>query len=471
VANRSGGLAEADFTRVVCVDLDGTLIAGDLLWEAFMRLVKRKPITAFVVLLSIFRGRAQFKSQVAAHMAVNPAALPYRRELIDALEDQAHRGSRLVLATASHHTYAQAVADHLGIFHDVIASDAHVNLSGRRKAAALVERFGDHGFHYIGNDWSDVPVWRAAGEATLVGGSPRLGRYAAREHIVDHTMAGQRPWLPRLVRALRPHQWVKNLLVFVPMVAAHTIRQPAQWKAAALTFVAFSLCASAIDADRLHPRKRTRPFAAGELAIPSGAAASASLMLLSLAVATAGVSGRLALVVLAYILATSAYSFYIKRQPVLDVFALTGLYMVRVVAGGVATGTPLSSWLLAFILFLFLSLAFVKRYTEVVSTKNWIPGRGYCPDDALWMHAIGTTAGYMAVVVLALYVNAPEVVPLYTRPQVLWLLCPLLLLWVTRLWFRAGRRMIHDDPIFETLKDSATYLLLAAASVITLVAV
>jgi 4-hydroxybenzoate polyprenyltransferase len=225
-----------------------------------------------------------------------------------------------------------------------------------------------------------------------------------------------------------------------------------------------------IAADRQHHRKRFRPFAAGTLSIPAGAIAAGAFLLLALAISSLAVSVSLTLIVLVYVAVTSAYSLVLKRRPVADVFALTGLYVLRIVAGGVATGTVLSSWLLAFALFFFLSLAFVKRYAELIDTNGWIRGRGYGPDDVMWMHAVGTTAGYMAVLVLALYVTAPEVSVMYGRPQALWLLCPILLFWITRLWFRAGRRAIHDDPVVEAIKDPMSYAAGVSTAVIVLAA-
>jgi 4-hydroxybenzoate polyprenyltransferase len=282
------------------------------------------------------------------------------------------------------------------------------------------------------------------------------------------------------VRALRPHQWAKNVLVFVPLLGAHQFNRLDQWVLGGLTFLAFSLSASAIyilndisdiEADRHHPRKRTRPFAAGELSISTGFVAAAVLLLTSFSIALAGVSWRLAAALALYLAITTAYSLRLKRQPVIDVFTLAGLYVLRIVAGGIATQTPLTSWLLAFALFLFLSLAFVKRYVELAATNGELRGRGYGPDDLQWMHAIGTSSGYMAVLVLALYVNAPEVAVLYRQPQVLWLLCPLLLFWLTRLWFRAGRKVILDDPVLEALKDSVSYVVVGVVSVVVLLAI
>ena len=279
----------------------------------------------------------------------------------------------------------------------------------------------------------------------------------------------RRPPLLAIATALRPYQWVKNLLVLVPAVAAHRLHEPQVLPIVALAFVAFSLAASGIyvandvtdaPADRLHPRKRFRPIAAGELALSAGLVISGVCLAGALLLSIVAVSTAFAATVLVYIAAAVAYSTRLKREPVVDVFTLAGLYVVRVVAGGVATGIALSSWLLAFAMFLFLSLAFVKRYTELFLMKGApLAGRGYMAGDDRWMPAIGISSGYMAVLVLALYMNAPEVSRLYGRPTVLWLLCPILLFWITRLWFRASREVVHDDPLIEALRDPLTWVL------------
>jgi 4-hydroxybenzoate polyprenyltransferase/phosphoserine phosphatase len=453
--------------RPICVDLDGTLIATDLLWESFISLVKQRPFLALKCLLALAVGKAAFKRKVADSISVDPTVLPYRAEVMNELLRWHREGRRLVLATASDERYAVAIANHLGIFRDVVASDGRSNMSGHTKATALSDRYGQKQFDYLGNDWNDLPVWAAAAEGTAVSADARVTRHALKKQVVQHTMSPRPSTLRSLIRACRPYQWVKNLLVFVPLIAAHKFVSVDDWITGVLAFAVFSFSASAIyilndiadiQSDRLHPRKRHRPFAAGDLSIPVGIATSAVLLALAFAVAVLAVSWSLAVIAAVYLIATSAYSLGLKRQPVVDVFMLTGLYVLRIVAGGVATDTPLSSWLLAFALFVFLSLAFVKRYVELMATEGWIAGRGYRRDDAMWMHAIGTSAGYMASLVLALYVNSPEVAVLYTQPQGLWLLCPLLLFWITRLWFRAGRRVVHDDPILEAVRDPFSYL-------------
>ena len=465
-------------TSIVCVDLDGTLIAGDLLWESFVEFVKRHPSRALASVAGLWRGKAHFKREIAREVRIDPSELSYRAEVLSALDESRRAGAALVLATASDEVYARAVAAHLGIFSDVIASDGRTNLSGRHKAAALVDRYGAGEFDYVGNDWADVPVWRVAGHATAVAASPTLLR-RVRETRSIRELCARRGVIPSLAKAMRPHQWVKNLLVFIPLLAAHTITDIDSWTAAALTFFVFCLCASAIyvfndildiRADRRHHRKRRRPFAAGDLGIPYGLTAATVLIAAGVTIAALGTSIEVVAIEIAYLAITSLYSLFLKRKPVVDVFTLTCLYVLRIVAGGVATGTPLSSWFLAFALFIFLSLAFVKRYAELITTQTELAGRSYGPEDLPWVHSFGTSSGYMAAVVLALYINAPDVTALYTRPQLLWILCPLLLFWITRLWFRAGRKIIHDDPVVETMKDPWSYAAAATAAVTILLA-
>jgi 4-hydroxybenzoate polyprenyltransferase len=281
------------------------------------------------------------------------------------------------------------------------------------------------------------------------------------------SLSGQPNRVKAMLRAMRPHQWAKNLLIFVPLITSHQLGDIGKLVAALVAFVTFGMCASAIyiindlldiEADRAHPRKRFRPFAAGDLSVPVGVGMAAVLLSAAAAIAAATATAGYAVVLLIYLVTTTAYSVRLKREPVLDVFVLASLYVLRVIGGAMATDVPISSWLLGFALFIFLSLAFVKRYTELVGQNGSMPGRGYTSADLSWMTGIGISAGYMAVVILALYVDSNDVAALYTRPRAVWLLCPVILFWITRMWFRAGRQEVHDDPVLEALKDPVSYV-------------
>lgn len=473
------GALAFDDRSTVCVDLDGTLIAADVMWESLLLLFKKAPFALLLAPVWLLRGRAYFKRQVATYVVPDPATLPYRKEVLAFLERSRSQGRTLVLATAADEIHARAIATHLGCFSEVLASDGRLNLSGSVKATHLRERFGASRFDYLGNDWVDEPSWAAAGRAIVVAAPVRLLQHLTRRIHVESVLVQQPPRLRPLLRVIRPYQWVKNLLVFVPLVAAHRFFDGEALRVTLLTAVAFCLCASGIyvandlfdiHADRQHPRKRRRPFAAGELSVPTGVVLSLVLITASLLMAAIGVSWAVTLVVSLYAAVSMAYSLRVKREPVADVFVLAALYVVRLLAGAVATWIPLSTWLLAFAMFFFLSLAFVKRYIEVTANTGAIPGRGYAAQDGLWMHAVGTSAGYMAVLVLALYVNAPEVSALYRRPQVLWFLCPLLLYWLSRTWFRASRGEGHDDPLVEALRDPLSYVIGAVGAAVLLAA-
>jgi 4-hydroxybenzoate polyprenyltransferase len=449
------------------------------MWESLLLLLKRAPFTAFMLPLWLLRGRAYLKRQIATHAVPDPGTLPYREEVLAFLGQSRSEGRNLVLATAADEIHARAIATHLGIFSDVLASDGRRNLSGSDKATRLTERFGARQFDYLGNDWVDVPSWRAAGRAIVVAAPARLLRYLGGRIHVESVLVRRPGRLQPVLRALRPHQWVKNLLVFVPVVAAHRVFDPDAIRSTLLTLAAFCLCASGIyvlndlldiHADRQHPRKRQRPFASGELSIPEGSVMSAALVASSLTLAVAAISWPVTLALVLYLAITTAYSVRLKREPVADVFVLAALYVLRILAGALAASIVLSTWLLAFAMFFFLSLAFVKRYTEVSANRGALPGRGYEAQDGLWMHGVGTSAGYMAVLVLALYVNAPEVSRLYTKPRVLWFLCPVLLYWLSRIWFRAGRRQVHDDPVVEALRDPMSYAVAVVAAGVLLAA-
>ena len=285
-----------------------------------------------------------------------------------------------------------------------------------------------------------------------------------------------------LLRALRPHQWVKNVLVFVPMAMAHRLGDPALWAAAGLAFAALSLLASGtyvindlldVEQDRLHPTKRHRPFASGALSVGTGRLLAPVLIVAGLGLGFAA-SAAFGAVLLVYLVTTLAYSLDLKRRAVLDVVVLAGLYVVRVLAGGAAADVPVSGWLLGFSMFLFLSLALAKRFAELQLIEAGRAGanarRGYEVGDAPLLAAAGVAAGYLAVLVLALYTTSPEVVALYRRPQLLWLIGPLLLYWTTRLWLTAQRGRLDDDPILYAAKDPASYAVGALTAAVLLAA-
>lgn len=471
--------------RALCVDLDGTLIHSDLLWESFVAAIKQRPSTLLRLPLWLLRGRAHLKRQLAQSAALDVAVLPYREEVVSLVRGEYARGREVVLATAADASLAAAVAAHLGVFTSVLASDGRINLKGTAKATLLVNRFGAGQFDYIGDSPADVPVWNSAGTPLLAGHAKIKGVANLQSVSTDQAAAAAAGGsLVRLVlKAFRPHQWLKNLLVFVPAIAAHRA-DAATVNAVLMAFFALSLCASGgyvlndlldVAADRRHARKRHRPFASGRLSIGAGVWMVAASWTLGLGTAVTQLSPAFGLVAVAYLAATVAYSTLLKRIAVLDVMVLAGLYVLRVVAGGVAASIAVSSWFLAFTLFVSLSLAFLKRFIEVRAVASaeatHVPGRGYRADDANWLHSAGLSSAYLGVLVMALYVNSADVTRLYTHPERLLFACPVVLYWATRSWLLAHRGELHDDPVVAVASDPVTYVVLVLAGLCVLLAV
>ncbi|MBN9462255.1 MAG: UbiA family prenyltransferase [Burkholderiales bacterium] len=484
------------------VDLDGSLLRTDSLWESFASALRRRPLAAIAALAALASGRAAFKRRMARLGAPEVASLPRHEAFLAWLRGQRAAGRRVVLATAADRALAQSVAETVdaapsqppsppaslptpssagGLFDAVLASDGRHNLKGRHKLEAIRRDADGAPFDYCGNGPEDLPIFASARRAIVVGAPGRVLREARRRAevaaVFDPPPAPAqrlRAWLG----ALRPHQWLKNLLVLVPLLTSFRLDEPLALWEALLGCAAFSLAASSgyllndlldLAADRRHPRKRERAFAAGRLPVRSGFAASALLLVAALAIAAA-VGERFALWVLAYLAMTGLYSGFAKRVALLDVATLAGLYTVRVLAGGAAIGVEVSFWLLAFSVFLFFSLALVKRCGELVARferdEDTAAGRGYGVEDLPVLQSLGIATSCAALLVLALYVQEPAVVQRYASPQILWLMLVGLLIWLGRLWLATARGTMHDDPLVFALRDRGSRWVVGALLVL-----
>jgi 4-hydroxybenzoate polyprenyltransferase/phosphoserine phosphatase len=465
----------------LAVDLDGTLLNSDLLLESLVALVAKVPWTALALPFWLLGGKAAFKQAIADRVSLASETLPWREDVLAWLRSERAQGRRIVLATASNAMLAQSVAAPLGLFDEVLGSSASENLKGPAKRDLLVARFGARGFDYAGNDTADLPVWAAARRAIVASASPALRRRAAECCEVERTFDAvpARGW--PLLRAMRPHQWVKNLLVFVPMLTAHLLGDAGARAAALVAFVALCLTASAVyvvndladlEADRRHPDKRSRAFAAGQLGLGAGLL-MAPLLLACAALIAVRLDTGFALVLAAYLATALAYTLLLKRVAVADVFVLAVLYTLRIAAGAAAIGVVVSHWLLAFSMFLFLSLALGKRHAELTKLEAReapdarAAGRGYRAGDHLAVGVFGACSGYLAVLVFALYITSRDVLVLYRQPAILWAAPPLLLFWITRVWFLAHRRELGEDPVLFAIRDPASY----AVGIATLAAI
>ena len=461
----------------LCVDLDGTVVRSDTLLEDIFSLpLNHRLLWCFAGLLS---GRAVFKKRIAQHSTLNASLLPYNAKLLAYLREQKAAGRSLILVTAADTITAQKVAEHLDLFDEVIASDGVENVKGRAKARILSARFGEKGFAYAGNSSSDVPVWRAAGSAVIVN-APRHVAAAARDSAIVEAEIAERPaLLPALLRAMRPHQWVKNLLVFVPIVTAHALRDVSGWSHTIPAFLAFSATASGIyllndlsdlSADRTHPRKSARPFASGE--IPLHVGLFIAVLLLG-AGASLAVLANILPIILIYALMSVAYTAKLKTMPLVDVFMLAGLYTIRLFGGGRASGHAVSFWLLAFSNFLFLGLALIKRVAELKAIGpqgSSTARRGYRLEDIPILQMFGCGSALAASLVLALFIESEAIVERYATPGILWGLVPLILFWQFRLWLATTRGNMRDDPIVYAAGDWVTWLVCAASLAVLLAA-
>ena len=468
----------------LCVDLDGTVLTTDVLWESVILLCKHQPWILLKFPFWLVRGRAYLKQQIAQRVILDPAQLPYRQEVLSYLYQQKEAGRLLVLVTASDYQPAEAIATYLGIFSEVMASDGVRNLSGTEKRLALEYRFGAKGFDYIGDSRADLAVWSSANAAILVGTSQRILKHVRKVAPIEKIFPPSFHPLQAYVKALRIHQWVKNVLVFLPLLTAHLLLDVPSILHTGSAFVTFSLCASSLylvndlldlQADRRHPQKRLRPLATGALPISTALVLIPILFLSALLTSWAMLPKEFSHLLGLYSLITFGYSFLLKQSPIIDVLTLAGLYTLRIFAGGIAIDVPISSWLLAFSMFFFLSLAFGKRHSEIqfrkVNENQGLERRGYLGVDKEALATMGTVSGYLSVLVLAFYINSPDVLNLYHHPQLLWLICPLLLYWISRNWLLAQRGNIDDDPVLTALKDPQSYSVVAAICLIGILAI
>src|SRR5229473_2148949 len=413
---------------VLCVDLDGTLIRGNVLWECALVLLKTRPFTLLLFPFWLLSGRAALKRELAARVHLNPARLPYRQHVLDLLREEKAAGRRIALATAA-----------------------------------------------------DIEVWRNARAAYVVGTQSRAEQAAAVTTLkgtILEPRASFRKSFRTWINALRGHHWAKNLLLFLPLALSHNLAVESIVRTFA-GFALYGLCASGLyilndlldlHSDREHPWKKERPFAAGDISIPEGLVAS--LILLSSALGLGFLLNvQFGFALLGYAALTVLYSLYFKKIALLDVFVLSSFYSFRILAGALISATPLSQWFLAFSMFFFLSLAMAKRYSELLHASNLVKagnsGRGYHTGDRELLLSLGVGSSFSAVVIFSLYVHSPDVRLLYSSPEFLFLLCPIVLYWLSRNWLLAHRGELKEDPVTLAIRDPVSYgVALASAAVI-----
>ncbi len=454
------------------VDLDGTLIHSDLLQESFFSFLLKKPTSIFLPLKWLFKGKANLKKHLAQNVDIHVENLPYDQRVIKLINDERQKGRKIILATASHIIYAKQVAEHLKLFDDVFATENGINLSAQNKRNKLVKEFGEGGFDYVGNSHDDIAVWQKARAAIVVNADFGVKKKAQKLGNVEQIISFPKNIFKVWAKALRLHQWVKNCLIFVPLLASHKLDKIDLLCNGALAFLFFGFCASHVylfndlidlQNDRHHATKRFRPMASGLISVTSSLTISFALLLTSFIGAFYFLPLWFGISLATYYILTLAYSLFLKRLVMLDIISLAALYTMRIIAGAFAFGEILTFWMLAFSMFIFLSLSLVKRYAELFDKRaqgsaEKAHGRCYYPSDLEMLSSLGAASGYLSVMILALYIQDKATISLYSHPRIIWFACPLLLYWISRVWMITHRGQMHDDPVVFAIKDKISWL-------------
>jgi len=454
--------------QILVVDLDGTLIRSDMLLETFWSSFSIDWRAPFLAIWSLANGRAALKKRLAELSCIDVKLLPYNKEVLSYIECWRSRGGKTALVTASDQVLADQIANYLDVFNEAHGSNGTINLKGSEKAKFLAERFQDADLAYIGDSMADVSIWKRTSKSITVNAGPKLRKKVEALGTNFEHLTTQAPSIRTYFAALRPHQWLKNVLVFLPMLAAHAFTGTTIAESS-LAFVSFCLVASSVyvlndlldlTPDRLHTRKCDRPFASGSVPISHGTLMVPLLFFLGLIIALF-LEQSFLLAMIGYFVITTAYSLYLKRHSIIDICALASLYALRILAGGLATGISISVWLLAFSIFFFFALAAIKRQAELVdaaaSNAGGSVGRGYTVEDLPLVTNIATASGFVSVLVFALYVNSPDVLIVYSNPYALWGICLVLLYWICRMLMVTHRGNMHDDPIVYAAKDPVSW--------------
>jgi 4-hydroxybenzoate polyprenyltransferase len=477
----SNSISDNDIPLVV--DLDGTLINTDLLYEAIILLIKKNPVYIFKCLLWLIKGKAYFKAKVFGQVQLHYQTLPFNQEILCFLQNEFAKGRTIILATASPVTCAIEIAKVHPFFSKVYGTDNNINLKGANKLNLLVKEFGNGKFDYIGNSKPDLVIFTSCRYAYLVNATSAVERSAKQLNNLKNTWGSAGATFKDYIKAVRAYQWIKNLLLFVPLITSHSLQSFNLLIISFFAFLAFNLVASAgyllndlldISSDRRHPRKQFRPVASGKVSV-------AKALLIAVIFLAAGLIFAATLnlfffaILLFYFFTSFSYSLFFKKIVLYDVFILALLYSIRVFAGAVVINVSLSFWLIAFSTFMFLSLAFVKRYSELMQI-NGSPdlknrGRGYAVEDLNLLQVMGVTSGFIAVVVFSLYINSPEVAQLYSKPKILWAISFLFLFWISRIWLFTTRGKMADDPIIFAIKDITSYFVFLITVILILISI
>lgn len=461
------------------VDLDGTYTKSDFLFESFILAFKNNPLIVIHCFFWILKGLSVLKDELSKIADVNTTTLPLNEEFLTYLKQEKRKGREIYLATASNEKYAKQIVENSEIFDSYISSSAQVNLKGKHKLNKIKQLSSR--FAYAGNDAIDFAIFDEAEEKILVNPSRAALKKSVNKPvdlIFDMNKASSKTWL----KQIRIHQWLKNLLIIVPLIVSGRFLDVQNAMTILLAFISFSFLASAtyifndlldLESDRGHTRKKNRPLASGAISIKDGIVAASILFILSTSIAVY-LGFNFSIVLVAYLVLTLFYSFKVKQYVGLDVVCLALLYTVRIIAGAAAIHVLVSFWLLAFSIFIFLSLALVKRCSEIQSMnaegKHRAKGRDYTIDDYTILQSFGASSAMLAVLMFCFYINNNVLTNQYQQPDILWLIVPALSYWLMRIWIKTQRAEMHDDPIVFSLRDRGSLITISFCGFIAIVA-
>lgn len=457
--------------KPLVVDLDGTLIKTDMLYESASLYLLNRPLHIIRFVISIIARLTNTKYTLAQFFDKDVGLLPYNNEVLGWLSSE-KQNRLIVLATATHEILAERIARHTGLFDSVIATNNDINMKGVHKSEILVRKYGSRGFDYIGNSYDDLYVWAQAEKSYYVGSSPDLIRKIKDVSTLDNVFSnGKNRIIKSTVKLLRVHQWVKNILIAIPLLTAHRLLHMDLWVDVIVAIIAFSFTASSVYvlndisdlwADRNHPKKMMRPLAVADISLIQGWIYCPLLLIAGYLIAYLNLPHAFLATLTAYYTITILYTFKIKKILILDVITLSILYTLRIVAGACVISSSLSFWLLGFSFFIFCSLAFIKRASEIIligkhTLAATISGRAYSAQDLTIITIMGCSTGYISVLLLSLYVQDPNSHLLYKNPDFIMIACPAMFYWISRIWMLTYRGYMHEDPIVFSLKDPVSW--------------
>ena len=463
--------------KILCVDLDGTFLQTDMLYESFVYCFMKNPLILFLCIIWLIRGgKTLLKEKLANKYSFDPILLPVNTSVHNLIRSKKDHGYLVFLISASADQILKAIFERYSYLFNgyfgtgtVVTGGGEPNLQGVNKAEFIKENFKNSHIEYIGNSNADIIVWKNCSKGYAV--SSNTNKFPSELHLEYLKPNAQKSIIKLILKQLRVHQWIKNSLIFLPLVASHQILSPTTYLYSLFGICAFSLITSTVyvindlldlENDRAHETKKKRPLASGDLSILLG-------LYLAFACFTSGaiiayaISPLFLILALVYILINLFYSAKAKKLIILDCILLAMMYTYRIFLGTIIASLEVSVWLISFSFFLFLSLAFIKRYAELFNLKKQsmekTKGRAYQVNDMPVIIGMAIGAGFLSILVLDIYLNQDEIKEAFQSIWFAYFCLPTLLYWLARIFIKTARGNMNEDPVAYALKDKASLVI------------